>query len=153
MRTQVVFQRRAECAGLNPGRAASPVDLQHPAELTEIQTNRTGIVSVQARLDTANDGRSAAVGDDGDVRLGTPVEHIGDVSLARRPDHQIGNMIQLAGEIAYDVAERLAVRMGYPVGRIIRTQLRQAFGSRHSRWVNRQLADWRSFYRGQVSVG
>src|SRR5699024_5075295 len=112
MRTQVVFQRRAECAGLNPGRAASPVNLEHPAELTEIQTNRTGIVSVQAWLNTTYHGRSSAVGDHGDLRLGTPVEHIGDVSLARRSDQPVGNMVQLGGEITYDVAERLAVRMG-----------------------------------------
>nr|WP_271636900.1 hypothetical protein [Solicola gregarius] len=72
------------------------------------------------RASTPPDHRAAAaVRDDRDARVGAPVEQGDDVGLRTRPRDPIGYVLQIAAQVAYDVAKRLAVRVTSPIrGRI-----------------------------------
>ncbi len=152
VRPQPVLQRGSEDTGLDPGCSAGPVDLHHLVEFSQVEADRPCVVTVQAWLDTADDRRTAAVGDHGDVRAGAPVEHVDDFLLGRGPHDEVGNMVQVAREVAHHVAERLAVCVGGAVGRIVRAQRRQPGRGGQARGSDTEFGDRGYRYRGQVGL-
>ena len=60
VRLQLGFERRPERAALDPGRARDRVDLQHLAEMAQIDGDGRLVAPVPAMLDAAADARSAA---------------------------------------------------------------------------------------------
>ena len=72
---------------------------------------------------------AAAVGDDGHVGVGRPVEHRDDVGLVAGEGHQVRRGVEPAGEGADDVAVRLPIGVTGPLGRVVGEHRRE--GRRH----------------------
>ncbi len=125
VRPQLALEARTEHPRLHAGRPAGAVDLEHPVETGQVEGDGG---AVEARLDAARDAAPAAVRHHGEARSRAPVEHVDDVPLRQRPDHQVGHVLEPALEVADDVAERLAVRVCRPVDRVRRAAWRQRGG-------------------------
>ena len=63
VRAELVLERGAVHAGLDPRRARLAVDLEHPVERAEVDADRAAVVVVDVALDAADHRRAAAVGD------------------------------------------------------------------------------------------
>ena len=121
--TQLVLQVWPVDARLDPGRAAGPIELQHRVEVLHVDGDRG---SLESGLDASDHGTSTAVGDHGDAGAGAPVQQVDDVMLGAGPRDQIGDVFDLAVQVAHHVAEGLTPGMGDAVDRLVRAQRRQA---------------------------
>jgi len=112
---ELLVERGAEDAGLNPSGKGDRVDLEHPVEGAEVECHRGGVALAQPRLDAADDARPAAEGDRRGIRVRTPIEDRDDLLLRTRSGDQVRDVLVLAPESADDVAVGLAERMGEAV--------------------------------------
>lgn len=150
---QLVFQSGAEYSGLNAGRSADVIDLQHPIERAEVEADRTGEIAVQPRLHAADHGSAAAERDHGDAGAARPVEHVDDIGLGARTDDEVGRCADVAHQVSHHIAEGLAVCVCRAIGRIRRREVRERVRHGDPRRGQRERFDRGRFVRGEVGVG
>ena len=110
VRLELRFERRPEGAGLDARGARGLVDLEHAAQLAQVDRHRR-LVSrrIAAWLDAADDARSAAERRHARLRAAGPVEHGRDLLLIARIGDHVRRVAVVADKPAYIIGERFAV--------------------------------------------
>lgn len=150
---QPVLQRRTEDTGLDAGRAADRVDLEHLVHGGEVQRDDPGMVGVAARFDAADHRTAPAERDHRNPFAAAPVQHVDHLRLVGRPHHQVHHLVDAALEAAHHVAERLAVAVPQPVSQVGGGQRGQRRRRRDPGFGDRQRLRLRRGVRGEVGLG
>ena len=119
VRAQLFLDPRPERPGLDACGAADPVDLEHRAHDGDVQRDRR---FVEARLDTADHRAATAVRNDRNPLARTPIEHVNHVLFAARSSDQVGDVVEVALQVACDVTKRLAARVPGPINGVGRAE-------------------------------
>ncbi len=150
VRAELIFDRGPQRARLDPCRPTHPVDLEHRTQCTDVHRDRR---LVEARLDTADHRAATTVWDRRNLFSGTPIQHIDNVLFAARPRDQVGHMVEVAQQVAGDVAKSLAARMTRTIYRIGRADPRQRFRRADPGREQRERGRVRRLMIGKVMAG
>ncbi len=111
---QLLLQRRAERAGLDPGQPGLLVDLQHLVQPAQIQRDDLAVLTGQ-RLQGADDVGPAAEGDQHRIGLDHRVDDPAYLLLVGGVDDHIGHPLELAAAHPDQVPDGLAEGVHHPV--------------------------------------
>src|SRR5262245_10230219 len=93
VRLQLRLEGRPERSGRDPRSTRDAIDLEHPAQVAEIDADGGAVAVTDVRLDAAGDARAAAKRNRGHRRLGRPFEDRPHLALVAWKRHEIGNML------------------------------------------------------------
>lgn len=96
-------------------RSDSVVNLKHRAHGSDVDRDHR---LIEARLDTANHRAATTVWDDRNPLARTPIQHVDHVLLAAGSGDEVGQVVELALQVACDVAIRFAARVSGPIDEI-----------------------------------
>ena len=112
----------SERARFDPGQPGIGVDLDQPVHPAHVERDhRAGLVDV--RLEAARDVAAAAERDDHGILGDGGRDHLRDLALIRRVDHDIRGAADLVGADAHQVAQALAVRVHDALHRVGRDEV------------------------------
>ncbi len=130
---ELSLEVRAQDPGLDPRGPGGPIDFQYPAQMGEVDADGAGVVSIglTRHLHSADDARTPAEGNGGDVAATAPIEQGGHIALAAGIGHPVRRVGEFAAERAHDVAVAGAVVMGGTVPGLVDAELRERGGHLH----------------------
>ncbi|CKR03581.1 Uncharacterised protein [Mycobacterium tuberculosis] len=112
---KLMLDRRAERTRLDARGTADTVNLKHRAHGSDVDRDHR---LIEARLDTANHRAATTVWDDRNPLARTPIQHVDHVLLAAGSGDEVGQVVELALQVACDVAIRFAARVSGPIDEI-----------------------------------